>query len=76
MWVTVSLVAVYVGLYLFIVFVSLSLACGLYYLAELIEEYTLTTRRILTWAIRVSSEGRPGTAWVSGGGLDGARGGV
>lgn len=52
MWVTVSLVAVYVGLYLFIVFVSLSLACGLYYLAELIEEYTLTTRRILTWAIR------------------------
>ena len=33
-------------------FVSLSLACGIYYLAELIEEFTLTTKRLIKVAIR------------------------
>lgn len=31
----------------------MSAACGLYYLAELIEEFTLTTKRLLTWSIRI-----------------------
>lgn len=30
---TVSIVLVYLGFYVFIVFISLSIACGLYYLA-------------------------------------------
>lgn len=33
--------------------VSVCAACGLYYLAELAEEYTVMTRRIMTWAIAV-----------------------
>ena len=37
------------------VFLSLSVACGLYYLAELIEEYTNTTRRIISLVIKVQS---------------------
>lgn len=33
--------------------VSVCAACGLYYLAELAEEYTVMTRRMMTWAIAV-----------------------
>ena len=28
-------------------FITLSLACGLYYLAELVEEYTVLTKKII-----------------------------
>ncbi|KAI3428263.1 hypothetical protein D9Q98_006642 [Chlorella vulgaris] len=49
----VSLASVYLGFYCFIVFVSLSIACGLYYLAELCEEYIITARRIIGHAIKV-----------------------
>lgn len=42
-------VLVYAGGYLSIVFLSVCLAAGLYYIAELIEEYTLLTKRIVTW---------------------------
>ncbi|KAL4527536.1 hypothetical protein Ndes2526A_g08683 [Nannochloris sp. 'desiccata'] len=49
---SLSLLLVYFGFYLFIVFVSLSIACGLYYLAELIEEFTVTTKRILGYTCR------------------------
>lgn len=48
----VSLVTVYLGFYLAIVFLSLSIACGLYYLAELCEEYVMTTKRLLGHTIR------------------------
>lgn len=73
--ITVSLILVYFGFYLFIVFLSLSIgtlyacilsrsttnhqvltshstACGLYYLAELIEEYIKTTKKVLTLSIQ------------------------
>lgn len=30
-------------------FVSLSLACGLYYMAELVEEYTIMTKRVIKY---------------------------
>lgn len=38
---------VYVSGYLFLIFVAVCLACGLYYLAELVEEHTSLTRRIM-----------------------------
>ncbi|KAI8909396.1 transmembrane adaptor Erv26 [Powellomyces hirtus] len=37
----------YVGAVVGFAFVTLSLACGLYYLAELVEEYTVTTKKII-----------------------------
>ncbi|KAJ3149704.1 erv26 super protein [Geranomyces michiganensis] len=37
----------YVGAIVGFAFVTLSLACGLYYLAELVEEYTVLTKRII-----------------------------
>ena len=52
MAITFSIILVYFGFYLFIVFLSLSIACGLYYLAELIEEYTVTTKRVLGYVIK------------------------
>ncbi|PRW56590.1 Transmembrane adaptor Erv26 [Chlorella sorokiniana] len=48
----VSLITVYLGFYLAIVFLSLSIACGLYYLAELCEEYVMTTKRLIGHTIR------------------------
>ncbi len=42
---------VYISGYLFLVFVAVCLACGLYYLAELAEEYAMLTRRIISFAI-------------------------
>lgn len=41
-----------------IVFLTLGIACALFYLAELIEEFTTTTKRLLTYLIRV--RGRAG----------------
>jgi len=38
---------VYVSGYVFLLFVAVCLACGLYYLAELVEEHTAITRRIM-----------------------------
>lgn len=55
MWlghVSVSLAVVYLGFYLVIVFLSLSVATGLYYLAELIEEFTITTKKLITLAVK------------------------
>ena len=63
----VSLVAVYAGFYLAIVFVSLSIACGLYYLGELCEEYVLTTRRLIGHAIKVGRAPRPAWAGAAAG---------
>lgn len=48
----VSLITVYLGFYLAIVFLSLSIACGLYYLAELCEEYVMTTKRLIGYTIQ------------------------
>ncbi|KAG8459442.1 hypothetical protein KFE25_013078 [Diacronema lutheri] len=47
----VALATTYVSGYLFLVFVAICLACGLYYLAELCEEYTSLTKRVVYWAI-------------------------
>eukprot|EP00887_Chlorella_sp_A99_P005370 scaffold1.g5370.t1 len=51
---TVSLAVVYLGFYTFIVFLSVSIACGLYYIAELIEEYTITAKRVVGHIIRAT----------------------
>lgn len=48
----VSLITVYGGFYLAIVFLSLSIACGLYYLAELCEEYVITAKRMIGHTIK------------------------
>eukprot|EP00741_Cyanophora_paradoxa_P008712 tig00001371_g8434.t1 len=42
---------VYLSGYIFLVFVAVCLACGLYYLAELVEEYTSLTKRIIKYSI-------------------------
>ena len=39
---------VYVAGYIFLLFVAVCLASGLYYLCEVVEEHTVLTRRILT----------------------------
>lgn len=41
------------GFYLVIVFLTLGIACALFYLAELIEEYTSLTKRLLGHIIKV-----------------------
>ena len=38
---------VYVSGYIFLLFVAVCLACGLYYLAELVEEHTTLTKRLM-----------------------------
>lgn len=38
---------VYISGYLFLLFAAICLACGLYYLVELTEEYTVLTKRII-----------------------------
>jgi hypothetical protein len=43
----------YVSLYLGLAFCALCLATGLYYLAELAEEYTVLTRRVLRYSTLV-----------------------
>jgi len=42
---------IYVSGYLFLLFVAVCLACGLYYMAELAEEYTQLTRRLMSATI-------------------------
>ena len=49
-----SNIVVYTGGYLFLVFIAVCLATGLYYLAEMVEEYTRLTKKVLWWAIRIS----------------------
>lgn len=41
------------GFYLVIVFLTLGIACALFYLAEIIEEHTSTTKRLLSHVIKV-----------------------
>ncbi|XP_034838291.1 protein TEX261 [Maniola hyperantus] len=36
-------------------FVTMSIAAGLYYLAELVEEYTVTAKYIITWLVVVTA---------------------
>jgi hypothetical protein len=43
---------VYSGAYLFVLFFAVCLATGLYYLAELVEEYTRLTRKVISYAIK------------------------
>ncbi|CAI9733273.1 Hypothetical predicted protein [Octopus vulgaris] len=45
----------WLGLLLQICFISLSVAAGLYYLAELVEEYTVFTAKIIKYMIFSSS---------------------
>ena len=49
-----SNLVVYAGGYLVLVFVAVCLATGLYYLAEMVEEYTRVTKRVLKISIQVS----------------------
>lgn len=51
---SVSTILVYGGFYAFVVFLSLGIACALYYLAELVEEYLKTTRRILEHVVKAT----------------------
>ena len=43
----------YASGYLVLIFLAVCMACGLYYMAELAEEYSRLTRRILHWSIIV-----------------------
>lgn len=52
---SVSTIIVYGGFYVFVVFISLGIACALYYLAEVVEEYLKTTRRILEHLVKVTT---------------------
>lgn len=54
MWFTYVLS--WLSLFVQVAFITLAVAAGLYYLAELIEEYTVATSRIIKYMI-----------WVSGG---------
>jgi hypothetical protein len=49
-----SNIVVYTGGYLFLVFIAVCLATGLYYLAEMVEEYTRMTKKALAWGIKLS----------------------
>lgn len=44
-------VLVYVAGYVFLVFLAVCLACGLYYLAELAEEFTVITKKLIQYTI-------------------------
>eukprot|EP00735_Rhodelphis_limneticus_P001578 TRINITY_DN12221_c0_g1::TRINITY_DN12221_c0_g1_i1::g.13031::m.13031 TRINITY_DN12221_c0_g1::TRINITY_DN12221_c0_g1_i1::g.13031 ORF type:complete len:240 (+),score=21.33,sp/Q5BJW3/TX261_RAT/37.93/1e-31,Erv26/PF04148.8/3.7e-51,GATA/PF00320.22/0.4 TRINITY_DN12221_c0_g1_i1:63-722(+) len=44
-------ILVYISAYFILVFIALCLACGLYYLAELVEEYTSLTKKIIRYTI-------------------------
>jgi len=54
MWMDVSTILVYAGFYLFIIFISLGIACALYYVAELVEEYLKTAKRLLEYVVKVT----------------------
>ncbi|XP_031444543.1 protein TEX261 [Phasianus colchicus] len=55
----------WLSLLLQVAFVTLAIAAGLYYLAELVEEYTVVTRRVIKYMIWVS--GGPAPAGVGRG---------
>ncbi|XP_058463043.1 protein TEX261 [Malaya genurostris] len=44
----------YASLLVQICFVTVSIAAGLYYLAELVEEYTVTAKKTITWMVIAS----------------------
>ncbi len=48
---TAATLVVYAGAYIFLVFFAVCLATGLYYLAELVEEHTRLTRKIIRYII-------------------------
>jgi len=48
----VSTLIVYVGGYLSLLLAAVCLATGLYYVAELVEEYTRLAKRVITYALR------------------------
>jgi hypothetical protein len=48
----ISLVTVYLGGYLALVLLAVCLATGIYYIAELAEEYSRAAKWVLTWAVR------------------------
>ncbi|KAG6557669.1 hypothetical protein Mapa_000950 [Marchantia paleacea] len=50
---TVAPLVVYAGFYLFLVFFAICLATGLYYVAEIVEEYTRLTRKVINYTIKV-----------------------
>merc|ERR1711871_745642 len=54
---------VYLSGYLFLVFIAVCLACGLYYMAELAEEYPTFTKTCIFWSIVVISAIHP-LLWV------------
>ena len=47
-----STLIVYLGGYLFLLLLAICLATGLYYMAELVEEYSRLTKRVITYALR------------------------
>eukprot|EP00899_Mesostigma_viride_P029458 jgi/Mesvir1/9698/Mv12176-RA.1 len=47
-----STVVVYAGGYVFLVFIAVCLATGLYYIAELVEEYTKLTKKVIQHVIQ------------------------
>ena len=49
-----SAIIAYSGAYLFLVLIAVCLATGLYYLAEMVEEHTRLTKRVLQWSIKIS----------------------
>jgi hypothetical protein len=49
-----SLAVVYLGGYTFLIFLAVCLATGLYYIAELVEEYTVFTKRLINYGIYVN----------------------
>ncbi|KAL2651987.1 hypothetical protein R1flu_020115 [Riccia fluitans] len=50
---TLAPFVVYVGFYLFLVFFAICLATGLYYIAEIVEEYTRLTKKVINYTIKV-----------------------
>ncbi|XP_077289110.1 protein TEX261 isoform X1 [Arctopsyche grandis] len=47
-----------------IAFVTVSIAAGLYYMAELVEEYTVVAKKCITWMVIISSSLYCGLAFV------------
>eukprot|EP00753_Platysulcus_tardus_P016539 PLAT5812.1.p1 GENE.PLAT5812.1~~PLAT5812.1.p1 ORF type:complete len:221 (+),score=86.65 PLAT5812.1:3-665(+) len=50
---TLFAILTYLAGYLFLVFATICLASGLYYLAELAEEHVALTKRLISWAIKI-----------------------
>uniref|UniRef100_A0A182QFG0 Protein TEX261 n=1 Tax=Anopheles farauti TaxID=69004 RepID=A0A182QFG0_9DIPT len=45
----------YVSLLVQICFITISIAAGLYYLAELVEEYTVIAKKVIKWMVAVTT---------------------